>query len=109
MPEGSMVIKNGVRVIQGTPRAPLERPTLFLRLWRFSPPGKKPKTLAALGMARPARGTYLIKELIGEMELPPDAAIDKAVAIARRGDVTEIYVNADMSKLPRPPSIAKAV
>ncbi len=102
MPEGSMVTRSGVRVIQGTPRAPLERPTLFLRMWRSAPPGEAPRTLAALGMARPGRGGYVIKELIGEMELAPADAVEKAVAIARRGDVTEVYVNADLSRLPQP-------
>jgi hypothetical protein len=100
MPQGSMVIKDGVRVIQGTPPAPLQRPTLFLRLWRVVQPKGQPRTLAALSMARPAQNGYVIKALIADMELGPKEAVDKAVAIAQRGDVAEVYVNADLSKLP---------
>jgi hypothetical protein len=100
MPQGAMVNKDGVRVIQGTPVTPLQRPTLFLRLWRVVPPKGEPRTLAALSMARPAQNGYVVKSLIADMELGPKAAVDKAVAIARRGDVAEVYVNADMSKLP---------
>jgi hypothetical protein len=94
-------MKDGVRVVQGTPQAPLDRPTLFLRVVRISEPGKKPRTLAALSMARPMPGGYVIKELIGDMDLTPSAALEKAIAIARRGEVDEIYVNADLTKLPR--------
>jgi len=100
MPQGSIVNRDGVRVIQGTPTSPLQAPTLFLRLWRIAPPGEKPRTLAALAMARPARSGYVVKDLIADMELGPKEALDKAVAIAKRGDVAEIYVNADLSKLP---------
>ncbi|HEX5420675.1 MAG TPA: hypothetical protein VFY39_11810 [Gammaproteobacteria bacterium] len=108
MREGLIVTKNGVRVIQGMPSEPLQRPTLFLHLWRYAPPGEKPKTLAMLRMARPTRDGYVIKELIPETEEAPSAALEKAVAIARRGDVAEIYVNADLTQLPRPLPIAEA-
>ena len=101
MPQGSIVNRDGVRVIQGTPTSPLQAPTLFLRLWRIAPPGEKPRTLAALAMARPARSGYVVKDLIADMELGPKEALDKAVAIAKRGDVAEVYVNADLAKLPR--------
>jgi hypothetical protein len=52
-------------------------------------------------MARPSAKGYVIKELIPDMELAPQAALDKAVAIAKRGEVAEIYVNADLEQLPR--------
>jgi hypothetical protein len=107
MPQGP-IIRNGVRVIQGTPEAPLQGPTLFLRLLRVSAPGKKPHTVAALSMARPAPSGYVVKELIADMEATPAAALDKAVAIARRGDVTEVYINADLTKLPRTAAVAEA-
>ncbi|HEX7080527.1 MAG TPA: hypothetical protein VF329_05895 [Gammaproteobacteria bacterium] len=106
MPQGSMVMKDGVRVIQGTPTSPLKGPALFLRLWRVAPPGEKPRTLASLAMARPARTGYIVKDLIADMELGPKEALDKAVAIAKRGDVSEVYVNADLSKLPKGPIAA---
>lgn len=100
MPRSSMVIKDGVRVIQGTPTAPLQRPTLFLRLRRVASPGERERTLAALAMARPASSGYVIKDLIADMELGPKAALEKAVAIARRGGVAEIYLNANLERLP---------
>jgi hypothetical protein len=99
-------MKDGVRVVQGTPQAPLHRPTLFLRVVRIAEPGKKPRTLASLSMARPGPGGYVVKELIGDMDLTPSAALEKAVAIARRGEVGEIYVNADLTKLPRAAAVA---
>ena len=34
------------------------------------------------------------------MEVEPQAALDKAVAVAKKGDVTEIYVDADTDSLP---------
>jgi hypothetical protein len=101
-------MKDGVRVVQGTPQAPLQRPTLFLRVVRISEPGKKPRTLAALSMARPGPSGYVVKELIGDMDLTPSAALEKAGAIARRGQVQEIYVNADLAKLPRGVAVAAA-
>lgn len=102
MAQGSKLVRDGVHVIQGTPAQILTQATLFLRLWRVSADDKPDRTLASLFMIRPGRGDYVIKELIPDMELGPQAAIDKAVAIAKRGDVSVIYLNADFSKLPRP-------
>lgn len=93
---------DGVNVIQGTPVQPIAQSTLFLRMWRVTQPGKPERTCASLYMVRPSRGDYVIKELLPDMELGPQAALDKAVAIAKRGEVAEIYVNADLSSLPRP-------
>ena len=45
----------------------------------------------------------MIKELIAEMDLDAQAAVRKAVAIAQRGDVSEIYLNADLERLPVTP------
>ena len=53
-------------------------------------------------MVRPGRGDYVIKELIPDMELGPQAAVDKAIAIAKRGDVATVYLNADLNNLPKP-------
>lgn len=103
MPEGSTRIINGVRITQGTPKAPLSAPALFLKISRVSAQGQPDRTVASLSMARPRPGTYVIKELIHEMDLDPQAAVEKAVAIARRGDVADIYLNADLDRLPVTP------
>jgi hypothetical protein len=99
--QGANVEKDGVRVIQGTPVEPLTRATLFLRLWRVPGPKNTEVTRAALWMVRPGRGDYVIKELIPDMELGPQAALEKAVAIAKRGDVATVYLNADLDRLPK--------
>lgn len=104
--QGSKVVKDGVQVIQGTPTEPIVRATLFLRLRRVPGPKKTEVTHATLSMVRPGRGDYVIKELIPDMELGPQAALDKAVAIAKRGDVTTIYLNADLAHLPKPQLLA---
>ncbi|MGB7215786.1 MAG: hypothetical protein WBE98_12180, partial [Gammaproteobacteria bacterium] len=100
MSRASTVIKEGVRIIQGTPTSPLQKPTLFLNIVRHTVPGEPPRTIASLSMARPGRAGYVIKELIADLAVEPKAAVEKAVAIAKRGDVEEIYLNADLSKLP---------
>lgn len=100
MSQGSMVMKEGVRVVQGTPDAPLRGPALFLRIRRVAVPGKPPRTTASLSTARPGHAGYVIKTLIDDMELGPKEALEKAIAIAKRGDVAEVYINADLSKLP---------
>ncbi len=106
MSQGSKLVRDGVQVIQGTPAEPITQATLFLRLWRVSSKDKPDRTLASLYMVRPGRGDYVIKELIPDMELGPQAAVDKAVAIAKRGDVKVVYLNADLAKLPRPRAAA---
>lgn len=106
MAQGSRLVRDGVQVIQGTPTEPITQATLFLRLWRVSVEGGADRTFASLYMGRPGRGDYVIKELIPDMELGPQAAIDKAVAIAKRGDVSVVYLNADLTKLPRPRAAA---
>jgi hypothetical protein len=99
--QGSKLVRDGVQVIQGTPTDPITRAVLFLKLWRVQPPGKAERTLASLYMVRPGRTEYVVKELIPDMELGPAAALDKAVAIAKRGDVATVYLNADVAKLPK--------
>jgi hypothetical protein len=93
-------VKDGVQIIQGTPPAPIARPTLFLKLWRTGE-GKQARTRATLFMVRPGPSDYVIKELIPDMELDAQAALDKAVAIAKRGDATVVYLNADLAKIPK--------
>lgn len=98
--QGSKAVKDGVQVIQGTPKEPLTRPTLFLRLWRVGE-GSKLRTRATLFMVRPGPGDYVVKELIPDMELDAQAALDKAIAIAKRGDANVVYLNADIAKIPK--------
>ena len=98
--KGMKAVKDGVQVIQGTPTAPITSPTLFLRIWRVTE-GKQVRTRATLFMVRPGRGDYVIKELIPDMELDPKAALEKAVAIAKRGDASVVYLNADLAKIPQ--------
>jgi hypothetical protein len=100
-PQGSKAVKDGVQVIQGTPTAPITSATLFLRLWRVTE-GKQERTRATLYMVRPGASDYVIKELIPDMELDAQAALDKAIAIAKRGDATVVYLNADLAKIPKP-------
>lgn len=103
--QGSKAIKDGVQVIQGTPKAPITSPTLFLRLWKVTE-GKSTRTRATLFMVRPGTTDYVIKELIPDMELDAQAALEKAIAIAKRGDASVVYLNADLAKIPRPRNAA---
>jgi hypothetical protein len=105
--QGKTLVKDGIQVVQGTPTAPVTRPTLFLRLWRVTE-GKETRTRATLFMVRPGPGEYVIKELIPDMELDAQAALDKAVAIAKRGDASVVYLNADLNKIPRPRNVLTA-
>lgn len=98
--QGSSAVREGIRIVQGTPTAPLSAPTLFLRVLRVGATGARQRTVASLAVARPGASGYVIKELIPDMELDAKAALDKAVAIAKRGEVGEIYLNADLNKLP---------
>jgi hypothetical protein len=105
--KGSKAVKDGVQVIQGTPTAPVMGPTLFLRLWKVTE-GKQVRTRATLFMVRPGAGDYVIKELIPDMELDAQAALDKAIAIAKRGDAAVIYLNADLARIPKARAAANA-
>ena len=105
--QGSKTVKDGVKVIQGTPTAPITSPTLFLRLWRVKE-GKEVRTRATLYMVRPGFGDYVIKELIPDMELEPKAALEKAVAIAKRGDAAVVYLNADLARIPKARNVVNA-
>jgi hypothetical protein len=103
--QGSTAVKDGVQVIQGTPKAPLTGPTLFLRLWKVTE-GKHLRTRATLFMVRPGVGDYVVKELIPDMELDAHAALDKAIAIAKRGDASVVYLNADIARIPKMRGVA---
>ena len=103
--QGTKAVKDGIQVIQGTPTAPLTGPTLFLRLWRVQE-GKEERTRASLFLVRPGAADYIVKELIPDMELDAQAALDKAVAIAKRGDASVLYLNADLARIPKQRNIA---
>lgn len=103
--QGSTAVKDGVQVIQGTPKAPITSATLFLRLWKVTE-GRQVRTRATLFMVRPGATDYVIKELIPDMELDAEAALEKAIAIAKRGDASVIYLNADLARIPKARSVA---
>ena len=42
------------------------------------------------------------------MELDAQAALDKTVAIAKRGDVSVVYLNADIDRIPKVRSAANS-
>jgi hypothetical protein len=105
--QGSKAVKDGVEVIQGTPAAPLTKPTLCLRLVRTTV-GKQERTRATLLLVRPGVRDYIVKELIPDMELEPQAALDKAIAIAKRGDAAVVYLNADLARIPKPRGALRA-
>jgi len=99
--QGAKTVKDGVQVIQGTPSAPITRPTLFLKLLRVGE-GKSARTRAALYMVRPGPADYVVKELIPDLDLEPQAALEKTIAIAKRGEVGVVYLNADIERIPKP-------
>ena len=98
--KGATAVKNGVQVIQGTPTQPITRPTLFLRLLRVGE-GKNARTRATLFMVRPGPTDYVVKELIPDLDLEPQAALEKTIAIAKRGEVNVVYLNADLERIPK--------
>jgi hypothetical protein len=105
--QGATAVRDGVQVVQGTPAEPITRPTLFLRLLKVSD-GKRERTRATLYMVRPGPAGYVIKELIPDLELEAQAALAKTVAIAKRGEVATVYLNADLDNLPKRRNAANA-
>jgi hypothetical protein len=104
---GAKAVRDGVQVIQGTPTEAIVRPTLFLRLLKITD-GKRERTRATLFMVRPGPGGYMVKELIPDLELDAQAALAKTIAIAKRGDVDTVYLNADLDRLPKRRDAANA-
>ncbi len=98
--QGAKTVKDGVQVIQGTPTQPITRPTLFLKLLRVGE-GKNARTRATLYMVRPGAADYVVKELIPDLDLEPQAALEKTIAIAKRGEVALVYLNADLDRIPK--------
>ena len=92
------LLNSGVRVYKGTPTLPLAEPALFIGISR-TVERSRDRVVASLSIARPTARGYEIKELISDMELEAEAAVEKAIDIAMRGDVKLIYLNADPEKL----------
>jgi hypothetical protein len=78
---------------------------LFLRLLRVGE-GKNVRTRATLLMVRPGPADYVVKELIPDMDLEPQAAVEKTIAIAKRGEVGVVYLNADIERIPKRRNVA---
>lgn len=83
---------------------PLTAAALFIRVEKVDAQGRPMPKRLKLIMARPTSSGYLIKELIEDMGKDAEAAVEKALDIARRGNVGAIYLNADIEKLPAPVS-----
>lgn len=93
------LLTGGIRVYKGTPKLPLTAPALFLNIRRINEPRGRSYAVASLSMAQPGRDGCSLKEMISDMELEPEAAVEKAVDIAVRGGIEAIYLNADPEKL----------
>jgi hypothetical protein len=79
---------------------PLSEPALFVGITPCARNGFADNIVASLSSVRPGIGGYCVKELIADMELGPQAAMEKAIDIAIRGEIRMIFINADLEKLP---------
>jgi hypothetical protein len=79
---------------------------LFLTVAKVEEAPNRRRVVATLSMARPSASGYLIKELIADMQLEPESAVEKAIDIALRGGIRDIYLNADLTNLPANVSFA---
>ena len=95
------LIKSGIKVFKGNPTMPLAEPALFLGISASARGGFADNVIASLSSVRPGLGGYTIKELISDMELGPEPAMEKAIDIAIRGEIRLIFINADLDKLPQ--------
>ncbi|MGD2166785.1 MAG: hypothetical protein PVF63_01690 [Gammaproteobacteria bacterium] len=94
------LLNSGIKVFKGNPTMPLPEPALFLGITASARNGFAENVVASLSSVRPGIGGYAVKELIGDMELGPQAAMEKAIDIAIRGEIRLIFINADLDKLP---------
>ena len=78
----------------------LSEPALFIGITARARGGFADNVVASLSSVRPGLGGYSVKELIADMELGPQAAMEKAIDIAIRGEIRMIFINADIDKLP---------
>lgn len=94
------LLKSGIKVFKGNPTIPLTEPALFIGIEARARNGFAENVVASLSSVRPGVGGYSVKELIADMELGPQAAMEKAIDIAIRGEIRMIFLNADPAKLP---------
>lgn len=94
------LLKSGIKVFKGSPTMPLSEPALFIGIEARARNGFADNVVASLSSVRPGVGGYTVKELIADMELGPQAAMEKAIDIAIRGEIRLIFINADLDKLP---------
>jgi len=95
------LLNSGIKVFKGNPRKPLSQPALFLGITHADRGGFAGNVVASLTMVRPVSDRYEIKELIADMELGPEPAMEKVIDIAMRGEIRLIFINADLDKLSR--------
>jgi hypothetical protein len=95
------LIGTGIKVFKGNPGSPICEPALFLGITASDRGGFAQNVIASLSLVRPAADGYSVKELIADMELGPEPAMEKAIDIAVRGQIRLIYINADIDKLQR--------
>lgn len=94
------LLQSGIKVFKGNPTMPLSEPALFIGLTARARGGFAENVVASLSSVRPGIGGYSVKELIADMELGPQAAMEKAIDIAIRGEIRLIFINADLDQLP---------
>ena len=95
------LLNSGIKVFKGNPKNPLSAPALFLGITTQDRGGFAGDVVASLTMVRPVADRYEIKELIADMELGPEPAMEKAIDIAMRGEIRQIFINADLDELAR--------
>ena len=93
------LLGTGIRVFKGNPASPLVEPALFLGITVRARGGFAEDIIASLSLIRPGADGYSVKELIADMELGPEPAMEKAIDIAVRGQIRLIYIHADIDKL----------
>ena len=101
-------------LIPGTPTKPLEEPALVVKLWRaiktfpdvpVDEAGLS-HAMASVHMVSPDRAGYIIKPLIREAKVMPDSVLARVVAAAQLNDVSQIFFNADLQRLPQLPYVS---
>jgi hypothetical protein len=88
-----------IKVFKGNPASRLAEPALFLGITQSARGGFADNVVASLSLVRPGADGYSVKELIADMELGPEPAMEKAIDIAIRGGIRLIFINADLDKL----------